>query len=118
MELKRLALLMILASVSMSRPAIAQALYPYKIVPVPKTPVSHHTLFGTITAMNGSMLSVQTRHGLISVDAASAVRSDLSTVLFVGRVVEIKGNYDESGILHANVILRAKSSPFMWGADT
>jgi hypothetical protein len=29
----------------------------------------------------------------------------------------VRGDYDASGALHANVILRAKKSPILWDSD-
>jgi len=108
----------ILLALCASASASAQPVYPYKLVAAPKTAVSHHRIYGTIGAVQGSQLTVQTRRGAILVDASNAQRSGLAVLLLVGRVVEVKGNYDGTGTLHANVILRAKSSPFLWKPDT
>ena len=73
---------------------------------------------GTIRAIDGSVLTLQTRSGqTVRVDAASAVRHQQSTVLFVGRTVDVRGAYDDKRVLHAQTIVRAKPSPAVWRPD-
>ena len=76
-----------------------------------------HEIYGTIRTMTGSQLGLQTRTGLVRVDAADALRTYQSAVLFVGRSVMVRGAFDAAGVLHAQTILRAKDSPEFWSPD-
>jgi len=79
--------------------------------------VSGHKIFGELRVINGSLLTIQTRHGVVQVDGGTALQSHKSAVLVIGRAFMIEGDYDAAGTLHANVILRAKG-PALWGTDT
>ena len=77
-----------------------------------------HEVVGVIRSMMGSMLVLQLRNGrYLRVDASSAVQAHESVVLSVERPIEVVGGYDAAGVLHAQSILRAKSSPFLWKPD-
>jgi len=54
-----------------------------------------HHIFGTISAINGNLLSVQRRNGkFITVDATTAIgNDDYSYPLFVGKTVAIDGTF-------------------------
>jgi hypothetical protein len=104
--------------VAADAPHIALAQAANAIVPVASPPPSAHEVFGTIAGINGTLLTVQTRAGLIQVDDASALKNHLSVPPVIGRAVTIAGNYDAAGILHATVMLRAKSSPLLWDPDS
>ena len=74
---------------------------------------------GTITAVSGSALTLQTRTGaMITVDPTKAQEGDLSVVLLVGEPVIVRGSLDQSGVLHASVIMRAKPQSSLWPTDT
>lgn len=73
---------------------------------------------GTIRSIDGNVLTVQTRTGqTVRVDASGALAHEQSTVLLVGRPVDIRGTYDANRVLHAQVIVRAKPSPAVWRLD-
>jgi Domain of unknown function (DUF5666) len=73
---------------------------------------------GTIRAIDGNVLTVQTRTGqTVRVDASEALAHEQSTVLLVGRPVDVRGTYDANRVLHAQVIVRAKSTPAVWRPD-
>jgi len=79
---------------------------------------SEHEIFGTITTVNGSQLTVQTRTGsLVQVDASTAIQNELSNDLMVGGVVDVRGTFDSHGVLQATVIQRAKDSSDLWPKD-
>jgi hypothetical protein len=75
-------------------------------------------LSGTIRAIDGSVLTLRTRTGQnVRVDAAQALRRQQSTVLLVGRSVDVRGAYDDKRVLHAQTIVRAKPSAAVWRPD-
>ena len=79
---------------------------------------SQHEIFGTISTLSGSQLTVQTRTGsLVSVDASLAIQNDLCIDLGVGGVIDVQGTFDANGVLKATSIQRAKDSPDLWPAD-
>jgi hypothetical protein len=74
---------------------------------------------GTITTVSGSALTLQTRTGaMLTIDPTKAQEDDLSVVLLVGEPVIVSGSLDQSGVLHATVIMRAKPQSPLWPADT
>jgi hypothetical protein len=81
-------------------------------------PAKAHEIFGTISAVNGDMLTVITRTGaLVDVDATEAVQAYQSVVLLVDESVRMLGSYNTSNVFQATVITRAKSSPRLWPPD-
>ena len=116
MQIGRLFIFPILLSFGLSIAAIGQPVYPYPVVAVPAVPLSHHRIFGTIIGINGSLLTIQARSRVVQVDASNALQSQLSVVPVVARRVQVEGDYDAAGTLHANVILPAKGS-ILWGPD-
>jgi hypothetical protein len=94
---------------------------------VPVTPISQaiapsdssqHEIFGTISSINGSELTVQTRTGaLVQVDASAALANDQCIGLEVGETVDVIGTLDPNGVLLASSIQHAKDSPALWPAD-
>jgi hypothetical protein len=80
--------------------------------------VSGHAVYGVVRRIDGARLTIENRTGRqILVDAGDAVQSHLSTVLYVGRMVMVRGEFDRAGTLHAEAILRAKDSPDFWEPD-
>jgi hypothetical protein len=76
-----------------------------------------HEIFGTITAVEGSHFTLQTRTGSSAqVDATEAIQNELSIGLFVREAVDVQGIYDSNGVLRATVIQRAKG-PATWPSD-
>jgi len=79
---------------------------------------TQHEIFGTISSINGSQFTLQTRTGsLVNVDASVAIQNDLSIGLEVGGAVDVQGTIDASGVLLASSIQRAKDSPDLWPSD-
>ena len=88
--------------------------------PAPRNTISasEHDMFGSITAVHGSQFTLQTRTGtLVQVDASISIRKDLSANLTVGHAVEVRGTFDEHGVLRATVIERTKDSSGLWPND-
>jgi hypothetical protein len=105
-------------------PAAARTFFGGGLVPSAQTDQQHnaapapHELYGKITAVKDSRLTIQPRTShAVEVDATDAVRARLSTPLIVGRAVLVRGDYDSKGVLHAQAILRAKDSAALWPAD-
>lgn len=91
-------------------------------VPVIKAPRAAvgvpHEVTGTLVAINGSRLTLRARTGhLIRVDDSDAVRRERSVDLIVGEPLGATGSRDAAGILHAQVIVRAKPSSATWPPD-
>jgi hypothetical protein len=77
-----------------------------------------HQICGTIQAIKGTQITLETRDkSTVEVDAAPAIKNFRSSVLTVGGTVMVQGAYDPKGVLHAESIQRAKSSPATWPAD-
>jgi hypothetical protein len=79
---------------------------------------TQHQLYGTIRDVKGSRLTIETRDKrMVEVDAAVATKTHRAVVLSVGGTICVVGSYDAKGVLHAETIQRAKSSPTVWPAD-
>ncbi len=79
---------------------------------------AQHKIFGTISSINGSQLTIRTRTGsLWNVDASIAIQNDKCIGLEVGGAVFVQGTFDTSGVLQADSIQRAKHSPDLWPSD-
>jgi hypothetical protein len=79
---------------------------------------AQHQIYGTIRSIEGSQLTIETRDKrLVKVDATAAIKSYHAVALAVGNTVNVGGPYDAKGVLHAETIQRAKSSPAIWPAD-
>ena len=77
-----------------------------------------HQVSGTLVSINGSVLALRTRTGImVRVNDSSAVRHERSSVLVIGKPYNATGTYDASGALHATAILREKPSPETWPPD-
>jgi len=73
---------------------------------------------GTIVSIDGSKLVIKDRTGkIVQVDAAAAQQKSMTVPLVVDRAVEVKGTSDAHGVIHAQIILRAKGPSSMWPAD-
>jgi hypothetical protein len=74
-------------------------------------------IFGTISDINGSQITVKRRTGsLLNVDASVAIQNELSVGLEVGERIHVQGTFDANGML-AHTIQRAKDSSDMWTRD-
>jgi hypothetical protein len=79
---------------------------------------SLHQLYGTISRVEGSQLTIEARdQHMVQVDATAAIKSYRTIILTVGRSINVLGSYDEKGVLHAQAIQRAKSSSAGWPPD-
>jgi hypothetical protein len=79
---------------------------------------SPHEIYGTIRSIKGSQLTIETRDKRMArVDAEAAIKAYRSVVLAVDHTIHVSGTYDSKGVLHAEMIQRAKSSPTIWPAD-
>jgi hypothetical protein len=79
---------------------------------------STRELYGKIQSIKGTMFTLQTRSGaLVQVDAKPAVTAERSVILLVGHAISVKGTVDKAGVLHAEILQKAKDSPTIWPAD-
>jgi len=75
-------------------------------------------IYGKIQSIKGTMVTLQTRSGaLVQVDAKPAVTAERSVNLLVGHAISVKGTVDKAGVLHAEILQKAKDSPTIWPAD-
>ena len=75
-------------------------------------------IYGKIESVKGTMLALRTRSGdLVQVETKPAQDAYHSAPLVVGRAVSVKGTSDKAGLIHAEVVLRAKDSSAMWPPD-
>jgi hypothetical protein len=72
---------------------------------------------GTVKAISGSLITLQTRSGLSRVDATAAQRADLSARIYLGEALLVRGTRGAGGLFEAASIMRAKSSPLLWPPD-
>jgi hypothetical protein len=81
-------------------------------------PVGHNRLSGQIVSWTPTGMMVRSRTGkTIEVDATQAVDTSQTGDLLMNETVEVFGSYDEVGVLHAQSIMRAKSSRALWEPD-
>lgn len=81
-------------------------------------PGGPNELYGEIAAIDDATLALVTRSGQRRrVDAVEAMRANESPNLSIGERVGIEGHIDRSGLMHAQVIFRAKQSPALWPPD-
>jgi hypothetical protein len=75
-------------------------------------------IYGKIQSLKGTLVTLQTRTGsLVQVDAKGAMEAQRSVPLVVGRAIAVKGTVDKAGVLHAEILQRAKDSSTLWPAD-
>jgi len=78
-----------------------------------------HSIYGVLVGKTNSLLKLRTRSGkVITVDPREATKTFHSVVLVMGGALLVRGDYDRGGVLRARSILRAKSSPALWGEDS
>jgi hypothetical protein len=91
--------------------------------PAPQTTINEpasslHQLYGTISRIDGSQLTIEARNQrTVRVDATAAIKSSRVMIMSIGRAVNVLGSYDEKGVMHAQSIQRAKSSQAGWPPD-
>jgi hypothetical protein len=79
---------------------------------------STREIYGKIQSLKGTLVTLQTRTGsLVQVDAKGAMKAQRSAPLVVGRAIAVKGTVDKAGVLHAEILQRAKDSSTLWPAD-
>jgi Domain of unknown function (DUF5666) len=91
---------------------------PLAIPAAPQPAITQHELYGTITALNSPSLTVETRTGArVTVDASAAIAADQSIELSLDKNVLVVGDYNQSMVLLATSITRAKNNPNVWPPD-
>ena len=87
-------------AVSQSTGKSPQRYHPVKLGP--------HTFYGTITAINGTNVTIRTRRNrVVNIDASTVLADGTySAPLFVGKLVTIDGNQSASGVFTAAHIFR------------
>jgi hypothetical protein len=90
--------------------------------PVPVAPAalkSPHVITGTLTAINGSTLSIETRaRKTVTIDAYQAIKNERVAHLKVGQPLTAQGSFfNAAGALQATSISRAKASSALWPPD-
>jgi hypothetical protein len=88
-----------------------------------QNPSSHstkhqHEIFGTISDVNGSLITVKRRTGsLLNVDASVAIKNDLCVGLDIGDAVDVQGTFEANGAMLAKSIQQAKDASESWPID-
>jgi len=89
-------------------------------LPVPPVaPSSPHQITGTLLAINGSTLTIQTRTGkTVSIDASKAAKNKQFAILGLRKPYTVQGSsFNAVGTLQAISICRAKNSNALWPSD-
>jgi hypothetical protein len=77
-----------------------------------------HEIFGTISDIDGSRITVKRRTGsLLTVDASVAIQNELCVELEVGEAIDVQGAFDADGAMLANSIQKAKDESDAWPID-
>ncbi len=75
-------------------------------------------VYGKIQSVKGTTFTLQTRSGaLVQVDAKPAAEAQHAVNLLVGHAIVATGTVDKKGVLHAEIVQKAKDSPAVWPAD-
>jgi hypothetical protein len=75
-------------------------------------------IYGKVQSVKGSMVTIQTRTGaVVQVDAKPATAAARSVNLMVGHAVSVRGTVDKAGVVHAQVVQKAKDSAAVWPED-
>lgn len=86
--------------------------------PQPALPVGVHEIFGTITSVNDTLVLLQDRNGqVLRVGTMPAVDAWQSVLPVAGQSVLVRGTFDNTGTLQAQVVAHAKPSPKLWPPD-
>ena len=96
----------------------AKAATPARIAtPLPRAPHGHG-LWGTVTSVDGTSVTLTLRNGKTVALDISAVQPGLAIIRFQpGFKVLVHGGYDAHGKLKTESVERAKDSPALWGPD-
>jgi hypothetical protein len=73
-----------------------------------------HEIWGKIAAVNGNIIALEARSGIVMVDAAGAANAMVP--VYPGEAVRVVGTY-EGVVLHATTIQHAKDSNALWPPD-
>ena len=85
--------------------------------PVPESMPAAALFWGTVRSVHGSRVVLVLRTGeLLQVDVSEAWKAGTTVVPVVGKNVSVNGRLDENGLLHADIMWRAKEQA-SWGAD-
>jgi hypothetical protein len=77
-----------------------------------------HEIYGTVEGITGTELTVRTRTGsLVRVDTTAAANDHNLSLHGVGGAVDVRGTYGANGVLRAQSVARAKTSPGAWEPD-
>jgi len=77
-----------------------------------------HELYGTVTKIDGTTLSLRARDGrVVKVDVAGAASAAHMAPPAEGHASLVRGSYNHDGTLVAKYLLHAKASPATWPAD-
>jgi hypothetical protein len=76
-----------------------------------------HEVRGVVRAINGTTLTLQTRTGVLKVDASYAMANYLTAPLFAGRMVVVHAALNQQHVLVAHDIAREHTPPAYWPAD-
>ena len=81
-------------------------------------PPGGHEVYGTAVGLQDSTLTLRTRTGqVIEVNILPAQQATLYAPVAVGAAVLVRGVYDSSGVLQAQVVAHAKPDPAFWPPD-
>jgi outer membrane protein assembly factor BamB len=84
----------------------------------PVTPGQPNQVFGVVTKVEGSVITLRTRTGSeVRVNTTAADKANLSAAAPLGRALQVSGTIDSAGVMQADVIMRVKNSPAFWEAD-
>jgi hypothetical protein len=87
------------------------------VAPDPLAP-GQHEIYGTVTAISGSIITVRKRDGtLVAVDGLAASKNFRLAPPSVGHGIDVQGTFNGAGVLVASLVLHAKDSPTMWFPD-
>lgn len=88
-------------------------------IATPSFRASHgHGLWGTVTGVDGTNVTLKLRNGKTVALDISAIQPGLAIIRFQpGFKVEVHGGYNLNGQLKADTVKRAKNSPVLWGPD-
>src|SRR5262245_25055211 len=88
------------------------------IVPPRDKAGPRNQVIGKVVKVEGFEITLQTRTGRqVRVDSTAAEKAYLSAGVFLGGAIQVGGTIDSAGVMHAEVILRARNSPAYWEAD-
>jgi ABC-type sulfate transport system substrate-binding protein len=79
---------------------------------------SKREIYGKVESVKGTTFTLRTRSGaLVQVDAKPAGEAQRAVNLLVGHAIVATGTVDKKGVLHAEIVQKAKDSPAVWPPD-